>query len=78
MAFSVEKFVRVCDDKDGCYWQIGPDRDGLDLVELSYNDGRVDPDPDMHSFTMPIEVARKFSIALKEFLDDYDRCNCDT
>jgi hypothetical protein len=32
--YSIEHFVRVYDDKTGGYVQIGPDSDGLNLIEI--------------------------------------------
>lgn len=34
MKFSTEVFRKIWDDEDGCYLQVGPDGDSLDLVEL--------------------------------------------
>ena len=39
MKISVEKFIKVFDDENGCYYQVGSDADGLDCVEIKYNTG---------------------------------------
>jgi len=38
MSYTTEKFIRVYDDKIGSYIEVGPDGDGLDLVDISYNE----------------------------------------
>jgi hypothetical protein len=38
MKFSTEVVRKVYDDEDGVYIQVGPDGDGLDLVELRVSD----------------------------------------
>jgi hypothetical protein len=58
--FTSETYVRIYDDKHGSFWQAGPDRDGLDLCELSYHDGDGDEKP-MHSFTIPWQAAVMFA-----------------
>ena len=44
MSFSVETMKEIWDDGSGCKIQIGPDRDGLDLLEIrSFSpDGKVE------------------------------------
>jgi uncharacterized protein YqjF (DUF2071 family) len=32
--YTLERYARVYDDKDGTYVQVGADSDGLDLVEI--------------------------------------------
>jgi hypothetical protein len=34
--YSIETHVRVYDNNTGDYITVGPDRDGLDMVELKY------------------------------------------
>ncbi len=36
--YSTETFVRIYDDRNGSFVEIGPDRDGLDLVEICQKD----------------------------------------
>lgn len=33
-SYSVETHVKIWNDKTGCHINVGPDRDGLDLVEI--------------------------------------------
>jgi hypothetical protein len=40
MAYSVEHVTEVWDDNDGSKIEIGPDRDGLDLVEIREKDSQ--------------------------------------
>ena len=58
MGFSAEKSVRVYDDTSGEYVYIGPDADGLDLVELRSYDatGQIES-KGAARITMPIEQA---------------------
>jgi hypothetical protein len=62
--FTLEVHMRVYDDSTGDYFEIKPDPDGLDLVELSAisHDGHT-----YASFTMPLAAAVLFSKALQEF-----------
>ena len=39
MAFSSEKSIRIYDDSTGDFIHIGPDHDGLGLVEIYRSDG---------------------------------------
>lgn len=39
MKCSLEKFMRVYDDENGCYYEVRPDADGLGCVQISYSDG---------------------------------------
>lgn len=64
MSYSTEFFMRIYDD-EGCYIQIGPDGDGLDLVQLSSHD---DGGRDCGGFVMPLEQAVKVSEALQEYI----------
>jgi hypothetical protein len=57
--FTSENIVRVYDDS-GNFWQIGPDRDGLELCELAYYEGDNLNKP-LNSFTMPWKAAVLFA-----------------
>lgn len=65
MSHSLEVFMRVYDDDTGDYYQIGPDGDGLDLIQLSAHEksGR-----ECGGFVLPLEAAMKFSEALQEYV----------
>lgn len=65
MSHSLEVFMRIYDDDTGDYYQIGPDGDGLDLVQLSAHQKGGE---EYSSFVMPIEAAMKFSEALQEYV----------
>ena len=38
MGYTTEKHFKIFDDKTGCHITIGPDRDGLELVEMRHID----------------------------------------
>lgn len=39
MKYTVEILIQIWDDNSGCRLEVGPDRDGLDLVEIrGYSD----------------------------------------
>lgn len=62
---SVEFYIRICDDESGDYVQLGPDKDGLDMVEISSHcDGK-----ETSSVVMPIEVANKLQQAIRDYID---------
>jgi len=65
--FTKEKSVRVYDDKTGAYVRVGPDRDGLDLCEISYNEGKQ-PMEDEKIIIMPWGMARLLAEAIQDDL----------
>lgn len=34
MPYSMETVIEIWDDKNGCHIEVGPDRDGLDFIEI--------------------------------------------
>jgi hypothetical protein len=69
MRLSIEKIARVYDDDHGHYWQVGPDGDGLDLVELRSvgSDGKV-----VERLTLPTEVAAMICPLIIELVKQLD------
>ena len=63
--YSIEYCVQVWNDKHGNRYEVHPDRDGLDLVEMCSitDDGKTEA-----SFTMTRECAVKFHEALGKSL----------
>jgi hypothetical protein len=59
----IERFLRIYDDKSGDYIQVGPDRDGLDMIELT---DRSSPNV---SFVLKPETAREVARAILELVD---------
>jgi hypothetical protein len=51
--YTVERPVQIWNDKTGERYEIGPDRDGIDLVELRFYDANGKC---IQSFVMPPEV----------------------
>lgn len=43
MSVTVEKIIKIYDDTTGELIQIGPDSDGLELVEITYRDSDGNP-----------------------------------
>lgn len=56
---TTETLVRVYDDAHGWYVQIGPDRDGLGLCEISYHEG-----DDVRSIVIPWNIAERVGVAI--------------
>ena len=65
--YSIEKFVRVYNDDDGYFWQIGPDPDGVGLICLAYGEGKGDPS---ELTSMPIDAARLVAHAILDACKD--------
>lgn len=63
--YEIEKSYKVWDNKHGQRIEIGPDADGLNLVEIRYVDaqGKIGPRVDMS-----IEMAEKVYQALGMYL----------
>lgn len=53
--YTVEQPIQIWNDKTGDRYEIGPDLDGLDLVEIRFydNNGKL-----INHFTMPPDVWR--------------------
>lgn len=62
--FTKETFVRIYDDDGGNFYQVGPDRDSLDLCEISSNDG--DQRQPTHYVTIPWKAAKLLAEAILE------------
>ena len=67
--YSVEAFVRIFDDESGTYFQAGPDRDGLDLCEISANEG--DQSKPTHYVVMPWAAAVLLAEAVLRLAPQY-------
>lgn len=67
MSYSLETLREVWDDRDGQHIEIGPDRDGLDMVELRdvAPDGKIDA---RMSFT--VEAAALVARAMLACVDE--------
>ncbi len=64
MSYTTERTLKVYNDNTGDYVSVGPDGDGLDLVELRQTDaGEM-----VARISMTHEQAEAFVIALKEYL----------
>lgn len=65
--YTLETFMRVYDDTNGCYYEIRADADALGLVELRYAE---DGDAQSKSLTaMPPEMARLVAQAMLKIAD---------
>lgn len=63
--YSTEFYIRICDDESGDYIQLGPDKDGLDMVEISSHCEGAETG----SVVMPIEAANKLQQAIRDYID---------
>lgn len=67
--YTVEKILRVYNNSDGWYYEIRPDTDGCDGVEIRYSDG----DDKINSVAMmPRDCARHLAKAIQEVADDIE------
>lgn len=67
-AYTKETVRQVWDDQNGDRIEVGPDRDGLGLVEIRY----VDPDGKCgNSVSMTVEQARLVQEAFAEYLETF-------
>ena len=66
---SVEIYFRICDDDSGDYIQLGPDKDGLDMVEISSHVSLKEGVKETGHIVMPIEVANKLQQAIRDYID---------
>ena len=68
--YSTEFYIRICDDDEsGDYVQIGPDKDGLDLVEISSYVGSKEGVKEIGHIVMPVEQANKLQQAIRDYID---------
>lgn len=65
--FSVENVVQIWNDKIGDRFEIGPDRDGLDMVELRFVDetGTI-----TDRIAFPKELCNIIADAIRSFRED--------
>lgn len=67
--YSLNTYIRVYDDAEGSYIQIGPDRDGLNNIELiEFND----MNNEVGSIAMPYGQFKKFMEACELVYDSLD------
>ncbi len=64
MTYTIEHEIKVFDDENGGFVSVGPDRDGLGLVELRQNDDGKE----VVRISMTLEHAQAFGKALTEYL----------
>lgn len=74
--YSIEKSYRVYNDSTGEYVRIGPDADGLDLVDI----WSCDKDDNIESsgnarISMPLEQAKLVADALNKYLAELETTN---
>lgn len=72
MAYSVEVVRQIWDDADGERYDVGPDRDGLDMVELRYYDTEGKR---LAELSFPAEQARLVACAMLACADEVDPAN---
>lgn len=75
--YSVERYIKIHNDEDGWFYQVGPDRDGLGCVEILYcEDGKtlesidslmVEPELAVHLASAIEEVALKLKNEAKGY-----------
>jgi hypothetical protein len=72
MRYSMETMREIWDDKHGDCVEVGPDRDGLDMVEIrcKTDDGAMGP-----RMSLPAEKARLVAQAMIACADDLDAAN---
>ena len=62
MAFSKETLFEIWDDASGDHWEIGPDRDALDLIEIRFFDkGSTTPTDRM---IFPPEIGEMLAVSI--------------
>lgn len=64
MPYSLERFIRIYDDKSGEYWEIRPDSDGLGCVEIRYNANQRIEDKSEIMLTVTPELAQLVANAM--------------
>jgi len=70
MTITTEVTRRVYDDKEGCCIEIGPDRDGLNMVLVHTPNQQRSEWFGKVEFTMTPEFARSFAAAVLAAADD--------
>ena len=71
MKFSSENFIRIYDDENGCYWQIGHDADGCNCVEIRYSDNHKDSKVES-LVVLPPPAARLIAAAILKIADSVE------
>lgn len=66
--YSLETLYRVYDDKTGFYWEVRPDADGLDLVEIAY----YEEDRVFKDIIIPPAAARLVAEAILKLADNLE------
>lgn len=66
MGISIEKVIEIWDDKSGDHYEIGADRDGLDMLEIRYYVKGEYTSTDRMAFS--IENAEHIVKAMQEYL----------
>ena len=72
MTVTTELVRNVWHDKEGVAIQVGPDADGLNLVQVKTYDKKSEEFYGVIRFTMDAEVARSLGRALIDAADDAD------
>lgn len=69
MPHSLEKMYQIWDDRQGDCVEVGPDRDGLDLLEIRYRSerGKIGD-----RITLNFEQAKMLIQALTDLVDDHN------
>lgn len=64
MAYSVETVIEIWNDETGEHIEVGPDRDGLDMIEIRQcsRDGKIESR--FGPFT--VDVAEHLAVALRQ------------
>ena len=72
MKFEMETLREIWNGEDKSHYEVGPDRDGLQCVEIRYRDeaGKIG-----ERMTFPPEMARLISVALTKCADELSTPN---
>ncbi len=68
----LEKIFEIWDDK-GWHYEVGPDRDGLDLIEIRYYESNQATIDRIDRMTFDLETAKLIHRALGELLVDREK-----
>ena len=68
---SLEILYEVWDDSHGTHFEIGPDRDGLDLIEIRFYE-KISTKPD-HYMVMDLEEAKLVVKALTMAIENFKK-----
>ena len=72
MKFEMETLREIWNGEDKAHYEVGPDRDGLQCVEIRYRgeDGKIG-----ERMSFPPEMARLISVALAKCADELSTPN---